>query len=530
MKKLFNSSIIVKQLILAFLFYFFLNPIQGQLVYERNSLEVNQFLATMSQKGYIEWNDLIYPITKDKIRIALSHLDQNKDLLNQLEKKELSFYLKEYKNERFKLFYKADSSFSVHIDPIFTGSITSGFKKQFSDKSVGISMWGNLGKKFGYQFSFHDINQKGSRFDTAINSVFQEGNRGIIALNDPNIQQQLNFTDLRASLIYAFKKGTISVGQDALTWGYGENGQLVLSNKAPYYPYIKLDYEPFNWLSFNYTHAFLQSEIIDSANSYPIPSRVFPASREVFIKKYMASHSIDIRLKKGLHLSLGESIIYNDQLQVGYLLPIMFFKGYDNMINKGVIQAGSNGQFFGQLNTKNLFVNKSQFYATLFIDEIRLASMFNREKSRNQIGFNFGVIKQDFLVPNLIFGAEYTRLNPFLYRNFLPAQNYTSNRYLLGEWIGQNSDKVLVYLKYSPLPRLKTYIRYQKLRNGPEGSMVEQYFGRPQMRFMNNVILTQNSLFFRASYEYKNRLLFNLSINDYGLAKKQYSMGISYGL
>jgi hypothetical protein len=110
------------------------------------------------------------------------------------------------------------------------------------------------------------------------------------------------------------------------------------------------------------------------------------------------------------------------------------------------------------------------------------------------------------LVPNLIGGIEYTRLNPFLYRNFLPAQNYTSNSYILGDWIGQNSDKLLFYLKYSPLPRLKTYLRYQKLRNGPEGSMQDQYFGRPQLRFMENVILTQNTLLFRASYEYKNRL------------------------
>ena len=231
-----------------------------------------------------------------------------------------------------------------------------------------------------------------------------------------------------------------------------------------------------------------------------------------------------------MHLSFGESIIYNDQLQLGYLLPIMFFKAYDNMINKGIIQAGSNGQFFGQLNTKNLVIKKSQFYTTLFIDEIRMASILNPEKSRNQIGFNVGFIKQDFLVPNLIGGFEYTRLNPFLYRNFLPAQNYTSNGYLIGEWIGQNSDKLLFYLKYSPLPRLKTYLRYQLLRNGPEASMQDQYFGRPQMRFMNNVISKQNTLLFRASYEFKNRLLFHFSFNDYGAAKKQYAFGLSYGL
>jgi hypothetical protein len=88
----------------------------------------------------------------------------------------------------------------------------------------------------------------------------------------------------------------------------------------------------------------------------------------------------------------------------------------------------------------------------------------------------------------------------------------------------------LFFLKYSPLPRFKTYLRYQKLRNGPEGSMNDQYFGKPQMRFMNYVQMEQNSLFFKASYEYKNRLLLNFSFYDYGLANKQYSIGLSYGL
>lgn len=512
------------------IFTFIYNIVNAQYVYERNNVEVYQFLATMSQKGYIDWHDLITPMPKENIHKALLFLNGKKEMLNELERKELFFYLQDYNNNRKKLVNLQDSNFSINLDPIFTGSVSTGSIKNYTDKSVGLSLWGNLGKRFGYQFSFHDINQKGTSFDTAINSVYQEANRGIVALNDPNIKQHLNFTDLRASLMYAFKNGTISVGQDALTWGYGENGQLVLSNKAPYYPYIRLDFHPLEWLKFNYTHAFLQSEIIDSANIYPIPNRVFPASREVFIKKYMASHSFDIRIKKGLHLSLGESIIYNDQLQLGYLLPVMFFKAYDNMVNKGIIQAGSNGQFFGQLNTKNLIVKKSQFYTTLFIDEIRLSSIFDSEKSRNQVGFNVGMIKQDFLISNLIFGSEYTRLNPFLYRNFLPAQNYTSSRYTLGEWIGQNSDKLLIFLKYTPLPRLKTYLRLQQVRNGIEGTMQEQYFGKPQLRFMNQVVKKQNSLFFRVSYEYKNRLLLSSSFYDFGNSQKQYGFGLSYGL
>ena len=73
-----------------------LNQIIGRAnrIGRENSLEVHQFLATMSQKGYIEWNDLIYPITKEKIQKALFILKNNTSL-NNLEHLELAFYLKE---------------------------------------------------------------------------------------------------------------------------------------------------------------------------------------------------------------------------------------------------------------------------------------------------------------------------------------------------------------------------------------------------------------------------------------------------
>ena len=100
----------MKKILPILLFLFAINTIKGQQVYERNSLEVHQFLATMSQKGYIEWNDLISPIKKEKIQNALFKLKNNSSL-NNLEKLELAFYIKEYNNERKKIYYKTDSNF-----------------------------------------------------------------------------------------------------------------------------------------------------------------------------------------------------------------------------------------------------------------------------------------------------------------------------------------------------------------------------------------------------------------------------------
>ena len=178
---------------LLFLFLFFqITTLHAQQVYERNNLEINNFLTTMSQKGYLEWNDLIYPITKEKITQALLALDTKIYLLNSLEKKELRFYLQEYLDKRKQLLYKYDSSFSLHLDPIITGSYHAGSNINYKQSSIGVSIWGGIGKNLGYQFSFHDINLNGTKFDTSINSNFQKGTRGILALNDPNIKQQIN--------------------------------------------------------------------------------------------------------------------------------------------------------------------------------------------------------------------------------------------------------------------------------------------------------------------------------------------------
>ncbi|WP_204266801.1 hypothetical protein, partial [Escherichia coli] len=72
------------------------------------------------------------------------------------------------------------------------------------------------------------------------------------------------------------------------------------SDKAPTYPYVRLDYRPLPWLSFNYTHAWLHSDIIDSTRSYRTGNTVYGGVREFTIAKYMAAHSVQITPTKGL--------------------------------------------------------------------------------------------------------------------------------------------------------------------------------------------------------------------------------------
>jgi hypothetical protein len=499
----------------------------SQVVYERHTNEVYNFLSRFAQKGVIVFDDLIRPVSKEKIKTALDSVAAHQQLLSATEKKELDFYLEEYTEaSRKRILRAANEDFSIEADPMFVASYLNGAGKDIKTTGSGMNLWGHAGKHWGFQFSFQDVNLNGTGLDTSYKSIESGSVTGPVLINNFKKTSQ-NYTEIRGHISYSFKNGSISVGQDYLLWGYGEN-RIVLSDKAPTYPYLRLDYQPLPWLRFNYTHAWLQSNLIDSNASYTIPTGIFGGVRQVDIAKFMASHSIDFRIMKGLNFTMGESVIYNDRLNIGFLVPVMFFKAIDNSNSAGAIEKGSNGQFFFQASSRNQLRN-THFYATLFIDEIRVGSAFDKNKQRNQLGYTVGGSLTDVGgVRYLTAGVEYTRIRPFVYRNFLPAQNYTHNGYLLGDWMGNNADRAVVFVKYTPLPKLKLQMRYSSIRKGGAGTLTQQYADPTQPPFLFDLQQKSNEFLFNASYEYLHRLCLNGYFRRFDNQQTVF-VGLTYG-
>jgi hypothetical protein len=517
-----------RSLSLVALLIFLCSSVFSQVVYERHDNEVYNFLSRLSQKGIIVFNDLIRPISKKKIGEALDSVAIHRSILSDIEKKELAFYQQEYtEGVRKRIVRAGNDDFSIQADPIITASYLSGSGKNVKTTSSGINFWGSAGKKWGFQFSLHDINVNGTGLDTSYKELEAGSATGPLFINKFNKQKTQNFLEIRGHLSYEFKNGSISAGQDYLLWGFGEN-RIVLSDKAPTYPYIRFDYQPLPWLRFNYSHAFLQSGLMDSSRSYTIPSGIVSGVRQVDIAKFMASHSIDLTLTKGLNFTMGESVIYNDNLNIGYLVPVMLFKAVDNYNSAGGIDRGSNGQFFFQLSSRNQ-LSKTHLYSTLFIDEIRVSEIFGK-KQRNQVGYTVGGSVTDIAgITYLTAGVEYTRIRPFVYRNFLPAQNYTHAGYLLGDWMGNNADRIIGFVKYTPIPKLKLQLRYSYIRKGAPGTLAQQYEQDILPPFLFDLQRKASEVFFSASYEYLHRLNFN---GYYRRLDKDQSIfiGMTYGL
>ena len=523
----------MKKLILIFIFFVgFFTPAFSQSVWENTNSEVHPFLYRMVQKGFIEYNDLIKPINRVHVLNALNTLKKGDSILSNLEKNELNFYLQEYNKpliEQISLFKKdqnkrwragaiVSNDFEFYIDPLLGINNFSGTNKNIQQLSNGFELWGAAGKNknLGFQVYYRDYTETGT-----VNNNFREESStpGYIVIGAKS-DNKINYTEIRANINYSFKKGNISFGKDNLIWGYGENSNIVLSNKAPSYPYIRLDYKPLKWLDFNYTHAWLNSNIADSSLSYfTNTGRIDNDFRLVFVQKFLATHSVNIQPMKGLNIAIGESIVYSDKMDPGFLIPINLFKFYDNNRSNYLIEAGSNGQYFLSLNSRNQIKN-THIYSTLFIDEIKVSAILNKIDSRNQLGFNLGGSITDVFIPYLTLGAEYTRVNPFVYNNLVPAQNYTSYNYSLGDWMGNNFDRAIIYVKYTPIPKLKLVGRYQKIRKGSAGTIYDQYNAQPQPNFLFDYQKTKSDLFIQAKYEWINNIYF---VSSYTITKNRLS-------
>lgn len=494
--------------------------LKAQIIWENPKLPVHNFLSRQAQKGNINITDFILPLSRKEISQQLIVLKDSAHQLSDIEKKELSFYLREYtefnpvkadsstflkkdQHGRWRFLTIDDGNFVLRGEPVIGMESTFGQGKAILKNSGGLQFWGHINRNISFQAYFTEINE----FGNGIDSLKQFSNEtGVVKTQniDPK-SRMLNYSNFRGSITYDIGKASVSLGSDQLQWGYGENGRMVMSDKAPSYPFIRLDYQPLKWVKFHYAHNWLQSAIIDSARTYNKGNQIYGTERELYVSKFMATHSLNFFPITGLALSLGESIVYSDKLNVGYMIPIMYFKAFDRSSSRYNINSGSNSQFFFQASSRN-HLRGTHFYTTLFIDEIRMSEVFNSQKSRNQIGFNVGASVTDLLVPYLTIGAEYTRINPFVYQNLIPAQNYTHQNYLIGDWIGQNADRFTSWIKYNPIPRLNTKIRFDYIRKGEDGRLEDQYYAEPQPKFLSSKVESQKQLLIEAAYELINNL------------------------
>jgi hypothetical protein len=473
--------------------------------------DVKQFLQRMETKGALPLSAYNHFLTQSEMRSQLLSIDTTR--LSAIEKDQLHYLLQKdftYKSgkslvsnnvvngfktflqdEKEEFFEHRDSMFSMRIRPALNLSFnrTHGETQQW--QSWGWSMQGLLGENIEFRMDFMDNALSANKYDYTWNYNNIPG-RIYSRKSNGNFQ----FSETNGSLLYHNSFITIGFTKEKMELGNGIRGQLVLSDKAPSFPSFYMKLSPADWLNIYSMHGWLISGVTDTANSYT--TAIGP--RTVEYDKYYVMHAVQFFPTADFSLTLGETIIYSDRsIYAGYFIPFLFYRSVDHQFSFGSGESGNNGSIF--LETSVRPIKNFTAYFSLYIDEFSLTEFLHGDNSRNQTGYTIGFKSYPLSVGNIEFNAEYTKILPWVYSNWIPTQTYRNAGYILGHYIGQNADQLYMELLYTP--SYKTYIKLfgEAIRRGGFGNIKNQYdtVGEP---FLYGPRMNETNLGIEASYEF----------------------------
>jgi len=470
-------------LIVSIIFLAIPPSVNAQNVYENIAQKtIYSLLDELANDGIIQLSSVVKPYTRSFIASKLLEASTNEKLTKR-QKAEIDFFLKDYEidltaktpNPVFFDVLKDKPNISISVNPPGLHYNDSFFKLS-ARPVIGFDYFKNNNGSVYQRYSglkvFADISDKVSIYASLVDhnesnmlakESFLTQRQGANYKKNIHNSGRNDFSEMQGGIMYNWKWGALGLVKDQIEWGNNYNGSIIFSGRTPSFAQIKLQLNPTDWFKFNYIHGWLVSEVLDSSRSYYDSQNIY---RGVFHDKYLAANMFTITPFKKVDVSLGNSIVYSDiGVQPAYLIPVMFFKSIDHTLNSTGNNRGQNAQMFFDLSTR--LIPHTHIFATVFVDEIKLSTMFDKANHRNHISFKTG-FKTNNIIPNVSLIGEYTRNNPWAYRHYISTTTFTSNTYNLGHYLRDNSEHYYVALAYQPLRGLKIMCSYSKAHKGEE--------------------------------------------------------------
>lgn len=492
-------------------------------VYPQNTFDSMQatsiydFLDELANQQIISLVSVVKPYSRSYIEKKLYEAHSQKEHLNPRQAKELEFYLKDYgiyeklpasvlydlleKRDKvgFSLnpssFNYKDSAFLFSIRPVLGLHYFTNSNGYTYHRYNGLEAFAEINKNLSVYASLVDNNED----QILAKESFLTQRQGANYKRNVNNTGRNDFSEMRGGILYDFGYGSIGLVKDHVVWGNNYHGANILSGRTPSFAHIRLHLSPADWLHFNYIHGWLVSEVVDSNRSYFDSQLVY---REVFHDKYLAANMFTVTPFKNFDFSFGNSIIYSDiGVQPGYLIPLLFYKSVDHTLNSTSNHSGQNAQMFFDVSSRQ--IPFTHLYASLFVDEIRLSTMFDEETQRNQLSFKGG-LRVSNLIPNVFVIGEYTRNNPWVYRHYISTTTFKSNTYNLGHYLRDNAEEYYIAVGYRPLRGLQVMASYLYARKGEEHPFIRSgsCTGTP---FMEDVHWKNEAYSVKVHYDVFNR-------------------------
>lgn len=431
---------------------------------------VYSFLDEMANKGVIDINSAVKPYSRKFVAERLAEAEKGDSLLTKRQKKDLAFLLKDFGKElgrfndydflgrglkrgdvfpfkerekRYDLFYYGDSLSQITINPVLGGTGWVNENGLNYHRYVGAELYGSVWR-VGYYANIRDNYE--DKVLSQANYLTQRTGSFLKGINgEPDSKE---FSDVRGGLTFEYKWIEVEIAKNHIIWGNHYNGSIIHSGRNPSLPYFGLKLKPFKWLEIHYFHAWLSSDVLDSVRTVVQPG----GNKEVFISKYMAANMYTFKPTKRLYFSFGNSIIYDERIELAYWIPFLFWKSFDHSGSRN-----ANSQMFFDISSRN--IKKLHLSATFFVDELSLRRMLDKEKHTNWWSLKASARVTD-LIPNFTLTAEYTRTNPMVYKHFNASTTYETTGYNMGHYLRDNAQEVFAQLDWRPLRGLNAYVNY----------------------------------------------------------------------
>ncbi|MCF8378537.1 MAG: hypothetical protein K9H49_03105 [Bacteroidales bacterium] len=422
----------------------------------------------LSNSHIIDFNT--QTISHSRKQIAGILYSINTELLNPRQQKELAFYLKDYNkelvtstnfNKRIDLLSYIDSSFSFTVNPILGGNYLINNKGAASHWWNGAEAWAGIGK-FGFWGSLRDNHES----EFLSQPDFMNQNYGGANFKTYG-NGQVDYWESRGGVTYDFGIGSIGLIKDHFVWGSNYNGSAILSGRTPSVPRLNFEIKPVNWFEFKYIHAWLNSQVVDSARSFYVTNAYGTSFREVYHGKYIAANLFTFKPFKNFYISFGNSIIYDyDNAKAAYFIPVMFFKALDHQLSSGI--NNMNSQMFIDLSARPF--KYFHFYSSLFVDEVAVKRITDPD-NHNFYSFKIGSHISN-LIPNAYAGFEYTISNALIFRHNVPTLTFESNLFNLGHYLEDNAKEIFLQLGYRPGRNMDIKLSWNHAEKGPDHTLL----------------------------------------------------------
>ena len=495
--------------------------------------EIYDFLEELTTDGVIYTNAAIKPYTRDYIAARLMEAQSRDSLLNKRQKEDLQFYLQNYALEcdtlptyysyghRHVTQWKTNVSNlnladpSLHIltkDKIFKMRVRPILGMDISYNKQGLLMHRIYGAEIQMDIAHH-VSIWGSIRDNSWSGQGVDGSRitkpaylnNLAGVQYKEASYGGDFSDSRGGIsLYAWW-GSIGVQRERITWGDAQHCSNILSAHNPAVPMFTIQITPCKWFQFDYFHAWLPSNVIDSTYWYTEQQTATGTQREYRpANKFMAANMFTFMPIKYIQFSIGNSIVYAERnVQAAYFIPIAFYKSLDHLLTKGLATENQNSQAFATITVRP--TDHLRLYGSFFIDEFKLSRMKKSDPQHNLYSYLVGFNWSGWPVRGLALRGEFVRSNIATYEHSIKVLDYTSNSYQMGHYMGSNSQSIWLQISYRPTRSLRLtldytndtkYTAYDYIR-GDIGKIISE---TP----FKNAIWRNDEIKFRAVYEVFN--------------------------